>query len=121
MFQWTSAREKAALALANGMTRAEAADEANVTERTIYKWLSDEEFEAEVDRLSLMTDIAGRAERLRIAKRLIRQRVQDDGFILSKHDILDWLKFAQSETDGIKLDLTALLEASTPLADSGSD
>ena len=48
-------------------------------------------------------DIASRAERLRIAMQAVRQRVRDDGTIDTDRDVLDWLKFAQSETTGIRL------------------
>lgn len=50
-----------------------------------------------------MIDVASRAERLRIAMRAVRQRVRDDGAIDTDRDVLDWLKYAQSETTGIKL------------------
>lgn len=122
VFAWTEKATAAAFALAEGQTRAKAAKEADITERTLYRWQHDPEFAAEVDRLSLMTGIAGRAERLRIAKRIVTQRIREhDGFTYSDKDLLDWLKFAQSETDGIKLDLAALLEAATSVADTGQD
>jgi hypothetical protein len=124
-FRWTANRNRAALALAAGKTRKEAAEEAEVTERSVYSWLEEPEFSAEVDRLSLMTDIAGRAERLRLAKRAVRQAMDEDGKLTTKADVLDWLKYAQSETDGIKLDLTklatALGKAEASVADRGSD
>lgn len=116
-FQWNEKATKAALALAAGKTRKEAAFAAAIGERTLYRWLDDPAFSEEVDRLSLMTDIAGRAERLRIAKRVVRQMVKDDEAIKTEKDLLDWLKFAQSETDGVKLDLTALAEAQASVAD----
>jgi hypothetical protein len=115
-FKWTPARATAALALASGKTRKEAAEEAEITERSIYLWLQEVEFSAEVDRLSVMIGIASRAERLRIAKRVVRQMVKDDETIGTEKDLLDWLKFAQSETDGVKLDLAALAEAATSVA-----
>ena len=119
-FKWSEKATKAAFALADGKTREIAAKEAAVSERTLYNWLDDPEFSAEVDRLTLMTGIAGRAERVRIAKRVVQQRVRHaDGFMFSDKDLLDWLKFAQSETDGVKLDLTALLEAAESVAVSG--
>lgn len=119
-FRWTESATAAALALAEGQYRADAAKAADITERTLYRWLQNPEFSAEVDRLSLMTGIASRAERLRIAKRVIQQRVRDGAPIRTDKDILDWLKFAQSETDGIKLDLAALATAAASVADSGS-
>src|SRR5690606_7989190 len=104
-FNWTDAATNAALSLATGHTQAEAAEEAGVTDRTIRRWLNDPEFAAEVDRLTLMSGISTRAERLRIAMRVARQKVREEtGEILTTKDILDWLKFAQSETDGVKLD-----------------
>jgi hypothetical protein len=124
-FEWNEKATTAALALANGGTRKEAAKEAAIGERTLYRWLLEPEFSAEVDRLSLMTDIAGRAERLRLAKRAVRQAMDEDGKLTTKADVLDWLKFAQSETDGIKLDLTKLAtavgKAEASVADRGSD
>lgn len=62
---------------------------------------------AEVDRLSLMVDVSSRAERLRITMRAVRQKTPGNK-ILTDKDLLDWLKFAQSETDGLKLDLAKL-------------
>lgn len=117
VFKWTEKATRAALALAAGKTRKEAAEEADVTDRTVYRWLDEPLFSEEVDRLSVMTDIASRAERLRIAKRVVRQMVKDDETIKTERDLLDWLKFAQSETDGVKLDLTALAEAQASVAD----
>lgn len=103
-FKWTQNREKAAIALAEGRTREEAADIAGISERTIYRWLDMPEFSEEVDRLSLMIDVASRAHRLRLAKRIIRQ-IGDH----TEKDLLDWLRYAQQETEGIKLGLTDAL------------
>lgn len=111
VFQWTKSKSIAALSLASGYTEKQAAAESGVADRTIRRWKNINEFAAEVDRLSLMVDIAGRAERLRIAMRAARQKVKDDGTIDTDKDLLDWLKFAQSETDGVKLDLVKLREA----------
>lgn len=110
-FEWTKSRTKAALALAEGKTQAEAGSDADVSDRTIRTWLQHPEFSAEVDRLSLMTGIASRAERLRLAKRAIRQKTDNAGKLTTDKDLLDWLKFAQSETDGIKLDIAKLAAA----------
>lgn len=119
-FKWTPKREKAAMALAEGYTNEQSAEKAGVSERTIYKWKNDLEFSMEVDRLSLMVDISGRATRLRLAMRAVRQKMAEDGRLRTNRDILDWLKYAQSETDGVKLDLAALLETATSMADAGS-
>lgn len=95
--------------LAKGYTRAEAAENAGVTDRTVYRWLDEPEFNQEVDRLTHMIGIASRAERLRIANRVIRQYVKDGTDIKTDKDLLDWLKYSQGETDGVKLDLLGLL------------
>ncbi len=112
VFEWTKNREIAALSLSRGDTQAEAADMAGVSERTIRRWLNEPKFAQEVDRLSLMVEVASRAHRLRIANRVIRQRVKDGEYIVSEKDLLDWLKYAQGETDGVKLDLMRLIDES---------
>lgn len=121
-FDWDKQRSQAAILLASGNTHQSSADEVGVSKRTITNWLQHVEFQAEVDRLSLMVDVASRAERLRIAMRVIRQSVREEKIETTK-DVLEWLKFAQSETDGVKLDLgklATLAEVEAPLADSGS-
>ncbi len=118
-FKWTKTRVKAALLLANGDTIDETANSVGVSSRTIDRWKSDIEFSQEVDRLSVMIGVASRAERLRIAKRVIKKLVRQD--VPTDKDLLDWLKYAQGETDGIKLDLTAIIEALSSVADSRPD
>jgi len=111
VFKWTRKKEAAALLLAQGYTEAEAASAANVTDRTIRRWKADMDFSLEVDRLSLMVGVSQKAERLRIAMRAVRQKLKDDGKVRTARDLLDWLKFAQSETDGAKIDLASIFEA----------
>ncbi len=118
-FKWTRKRDKAALLLADGYTQGEVATQVGVTRRTIERWCANEVFDCEVDRLTLMTGIAAKAERLKIAKRAIRQSVIEAG-VKTKKDILDWVKYAQSETDGIKLDLTSIFEDALAVAGGGS-
>jgi hypothetical protein len=121
-FEWTEERSSAAIALAQGKTQKQVAQEVGVPERTQRSWLAHPDFAAEVDRLSLMVDVSSRAGRLRIAMRAIRQAIKDDVVDTNK-DVLEWLKFAQSETDGVKLDITKLAAAlganEAPVADSG--
>ena len=123
-FEWTEQRSRAAVALAEGKTQKQAAEEVEAGERTIRDWLANADFAAEVDRLSLMVGIASRAERLRLAMRVVREKTKGEAPATDK-DLLEWLKFAQSETDGIKLNLTGQLAAvaahDPSLADSGSD
>lgn len=109
-FQWTEEKSAVAILLAEGHTHKYIANEIKKNEKTLRRWLMDIEFSAEVDRLSLMTGIASRAERLRIIKKIVRQKTLNE-LIDTEKDVLDWLKFAQSETDGIKLDLAALSAA----------
>ena len=108
-FEWTAERAQAAVLLAQGYTQQEVADVIEVSRVTINRWHANIDFSAEVDRLSLMVDVASRAERLRIAMRVVREKTT--GGIETEKDLLDWLKFAQSETDGIKLDMVKLVEA----------
>lgn len=112
-FEWTPLREQAALMLAQGYTIVETAAAVGCNEKTIDRLKRDRRFMEEVDRLSVMVGLASRAERLRIAQRLARQRIRtgEDGsaVVESKADLLDVLRYIQSETHGIKLDLTALI------------
>lgn len=122
-FVWSSEKSQAALLLADGYSQTEVGSRINKDRRTIERWLDDNEFASEVDRLSLMTGIASRAERLRIVRQVVRQKMSDDGIIKTDKDILEWLKFAQGETDGQKLDITALTAAlglaEAPVAERG--
>jgi hypothetical protein len=116
-FDWTPKRSEAAILLSQGHLSNEVANTIGVSERTIWRWKADIEFSSEVDRLSLMTDIASRAERLRIAKRMVRELANRNR--PTQKDLLEWLKYAQSETDGAKIDLTAILEAYASVAGGG--
>ena len=117
-FLWNKKRENAALTLARGGTQKEAAEKAGVTDRTIRNWLDCVEFSIEVDRLTFMIGVASRAERLRIANRVIEARTENSHYPMTKADLLDWLKFAQSETDGVKLDFATFLQDAAQMAGS---
>ena len=106
VYKWTAEKSEAAVLLAEGYTYKQVGEQIGKTEKTIYRWLQDIEFSSEVDRLSLMVGIASKADRLRLVKRIIRQKAET---MTSDKDLLDWLKFAQSETDGANLNLTGLL------------
>jgi hypothetical protein len=121
VLKWTKKVSEAAMWLAAGHTIKETAEHIGKNERTVYRWKADIDFSAEVDRLSLMTDIASRAERVRIAMRAARQSVLEDGKIKTEKDLLEWLKFAQSETDGIKLDLASVAKAYSSVAGGRPD
>lgn len=113
-FQWNPKRSEVALHLAKGYTIDETTQATGVPSRTIKRWKANLEFAIEVDRLSCMVDIAGRSERLRLAMRVIRRLGER-----TDKDLLDWVKYAQGETDGIKLDLATLIEATTSVAGGG--
>jgi len=118
-FKWNKKRQEVAILLADGYTIAETSESTGVPPRTISRWKANIDFQSEVDRLSLMVGIANKGERLRLAKKIIR------GLEKKQHptqkDLLEWVKYAQSETDGIKLDIASLIDAATSLAGSGSD
>ena len=109
-FIWTPQREEAAMVIAGGGTRIQAAEAAHCNKATIYEWLKHPDFCAEIDRLSLMVSISSRAERLRVAMRVAKSRGMEKEIPQTEKDLLDWLKFAQSETDGAKIDLSKLAE-----------
>ena len=104
-FKWTKRAQAAAISLASGETYARTAAVSGAGERTLYRWRNIPEFNQEVDRLSLMIGIASRAERMRIANRVIRQMVRPDDEVETGKDLLDWLRYAQGETDGFKIGL----------------
>lgn len=103
--------------LADGYTIEETAEAIGAGKRTVARWKTNPEFDQEVDRLSLMVGVANRAERMKIAKRMIRKLATKQ--VPTHKDLLEWLKYAQGETDGVKLDLTALFEDDSPVAGSG--
>jgi len=119
VFKWNGKRIRAAQMLAEGYNQQETCQEVGVSDRTVRRWVANIEFSQEVDRLTHMFGLATRAERLRLAKRVIRERLSHTAIPPSNKDLLDWLKYFQSETDGIKLDLTAFLEDTVALARSG--
>lgn len=109
-FRWNEKSNQAAISLSQGLTQKEVAKQTGVDERTIRRWLADTAFSQEVDQLSQMIDVASRAHRVRMAMRVIRQMRRKDGSLETKRDVLDWLKYIKSETDGIKLNLADLAD-----------
>lgn len=101
-FIWNDQRSQAAIALALGKTKDEVAAEVECVRKTVYNWLSHPDFAAEVDRLSLMVGVASKAERLRIAQRVIRQKVKE-GKVETDKDVLEWLKFAKDEQTTVSI------------------
>lgn len=96
----------AAHVLGEGYTVKQAAAAAGVDERTIYRWKHDPDFMQMVDTVTLTTGIANKAERVREAKRIVREvKVwrQQHGKPVSEKDILDWLKYIRDEQEGMRL------------------
>lgn len=118
-FRWDSQRDRAAIALAAGKTHKEAAADAECSDRTIRNWLENDEFAAEVDRLTLLTGIASKSERLRICKRVVRQ-LTNGSEIKTEKDLLDWFKFAQSETSGANMNILGLAAQLSDASESES-
>jgi transposase-like protein len=106
-FKWTPKRSEVAVALSMGDTVAKVAEKCQVSQRAIYVWKKDVEFALELDTLSCLVGIAGKAERLRTANRIVREILESG--VPTQKDLLDWLKYAQSETDGIELGVSARL------------
>ena len=102
-FEWDAKNSEVAVLLGQGYSYDEVTQEVAVSKRTIVRWMKEPDFAAEVDRLTLISDISNRAYRLRMAMRIVRQKSNK-----SQRDLLEWLKFAQSETDGSKVDFAAL-------------
>jgi len=96
-YNLTDQQEHAAFCIASGMTRRDTATECGCGEATIYRWLRDEQFAAEVDRLTFLTGVAVKAERVRAMKKLIRSRMDEDGIFDSKRDVFDWIKLLREE------------------------
>lgn len=117
-FKWTKKRRQAVEELALGKTEQATADIIDVNRRTVAMWKSKPAFREELDKLSLMVGIACKAERMRIAQRAVAQLVTDGG-VKTSADLIVWLKFAQSETDGITLNLASLLDEALAMAGGG--
>jgi len=110
-FKWNPKRDKAATLLARGGSLIEVAKEVGISVRTLSRWKATDEFAIEVDRLTFMVGMASKAERLRLANRVVKSRTQFQDFPATKADLLDWLKFIQSETDGATINIAALIAA----------
>jgi len=105
-WKWNKKKQSAAVLLADGFTVKDISEQTGIPVRTIDRWKTNPDFAAEIDRLTQMFGVASKAERMRIAKQIVRQKLA--GPRATARDLLDWLKFCQSETSGVKLDLSPL-------------
>lgn len=128
-FEWTDQRVQAAELLSEGQTNKQVADAVGVSERTIYNWKLETVFSQEVDRLTLTRDVASRAARVRIARRMLLKKTESGALedLESSKDPLDILKYIQSETNGAICSvpelqqLAAILAGNPSSAGSGSE
>lgn len=97
-FVWDDVKLKVAEAIAKGdRSLNEILTECGVSERTVYRWKKHPEFQRKVDEIIQDIDIAQKAERIKIAKKVIKQKLEHDKNKLSNKDILDWLKYVGEE------------------------
>ena len=108
---WSDEQSRAAVMLAEGYTKADVSREIGVHASTITRWTQNEEFAEEVDRLSLMYGLASKAERMRLIKRAAREFERDGKPDVSGFTLLDLLKEARMQTEGVKLDILSILTA----------
>lgn len=118
-FRWTPKKSAAAVALAQGKARQQVAANLGIARMTLWRWATDMEFSAEVDRLTLAVEIATKAHRLRIAMRAVRELRGDDGALETRRDVLDWLKYAKSEMDAHEREQAGLMDARRQAAGAG--
>lgn len=112
-WRWDEQKSIAARAMGEGYTQKEAAEAAGVHPKTVNNWwLKSPEFAAEVDRCSMMFDVASKAHRNRLLMKAIRQFVREDGNLRTGDDtLLDYIKEARLNTDGVKVDILTQLAA----------
>lgn len=97
-FVWDEVKLKLAEAVAKGdRSLNEVLTEFKIPERTFYRWKKHPEFQQKIDEIIADIDIAQKAERIKIAKKVIRQKLEQDKDKLSSKDLLDWLKYVGEE------------------------
>jgi hypothetical protein len=128
-FEWTPQRVKAAELLAEGRLIKDVAAECECSDHTIYNWRQETVFSQEVDRLTLTRDVANRAERVRIARRMLLKKAASGAIedLESAKDPIEILRFIQSETNGAVCSipeleqLAAILAGNSPVTGSGPE
>lgn len=101
-FEWDNRRQQAAYMLADGYTKRETAEAVGVDDRTLYRWQRHPEFEAEKHKLAFLTGATVKAERVIMIKQLIRSKLNDDGILNSRKDILDWIRLLRDEIEPLE-------------------
>jgi transposase-like protein len=110
---WDEQRSQAAIMLAQGYEKKKICQQIGIDDSTLWRWEKNAEFAEEVDRLTLMYGFASKQERLRIINQAARQFVKDGKWDVSGFTLLDLLKEARMQSEGIKLDILSMLTALT--------
>lgn len=98
VFVWDEVKQKVAEAIAKGdRSVKDILTEFKITDRVYYTWKKHPEFQRKIDEILQDIDIAQKSERIKIAKKVIRQKLENDAKDLSKKDLLDWLKYVGEE------------------------
>jgi len=98
VFVWDEVKQKIAEAVAKGdRPLKDILTEFKINERMFYRWKKHPDFQRKIDEIIQDIDIAQKSERIKIAKRVIRQKLEQDAGNLSKKDLLDWLKYVGEE------------------------
>jgi transposase len=95
---WSPQQQAAIELLALGKSQAEAARQVGVSDRTVRDWVRQPGFLDAVDKVTMEQGAARRAERIRIAQRIVRQQTEKDGKVETRADLIDWLKYVAQET-----------------------
>jgi len=103
---WNGPAAEIVTYLAAGYSDTDLQRKMGVSRMTTWRLRQVPEFAEELDKLTLVSGISARAERMRLAMRVVR-KLEKDAFEKNKigDTLLDWVKFAQSETDGAQLSL----------------
>jgi hypothetical protein len=107
--------------LAQGSTYVEVEKETGINQSSLAYLMKDADFSKEVDTLSMMYGMASKAERVRMITKMAKQFIKEDGnYDISGFTLLDLLKEARMQTEGINLNvlsqLTAINEDAAPSA-----
>jgi hypothetical protein len=115
---WATPQQlSAAYALSLGLSNSEAAQLAGVSRTTLWRWLTHDhrgmEYKAFISRLTFLTGLARRSERLAMAKRMARHlydKEMEEG--QKRHTSLDWFRHVaelSGETEPVPVPLGARL------------
>ena len=108
--KWTKKKNAFVEMAAEGEKIVDIARKLDMSIHTAYHWNENPVIREEINRLSLMFGIASKAERVRIAKRVVRQKLLGD-HVRTKKDILDWLKYVAKETEDVHLHFADLIRS----------